>query len=82
MNLFEGALEGPAATPELVLGSQRLALPRSVPGGLAAYRGRKVIAGMRPETLSPGGPGPAGAEAVAGRKPYIQQHLSVSARDA
>jgi multiple sugar transport system ATP-binding protein len=59
MNLFEGTLEGPAATPELVLGSQRLALPRSVPGGLAAYRGRKVIAGMRPETLSPGGPGPA-----------------------
>jgi multiple sugar transport system ATP-binding protein len=53
MNLFEGALEGPAAAPELVLGSQRLALPSPVPGGLAAYRGRKVIAGMRPEALSP-----------------------------
>ncbi|HEX6454243.1 MAG TPA: ATP-binding cassette domain-containing protein [Trebonia sp.] len=59
MNLFEGALDGPAAAPELVLGSQRLALPSPVPGGLAAYRGRKVIAGVRPEALSPGGPGPA-----------------------
>jgi multiple sugar transport system ATP-binding protein len=59
MNLYEGALEGPAASPELVLGSQRLALPAGggLPQGLGAYRGRKVIAGVRPEALTLGASG-------------------------
>jgi multiple sugar transport system ATP-binding protein len=64
MNLYHGALEGPAGAPELVLGSQRLELPASaaLPAALAAYRGRKVIAGVRPEALAVGphnGPGAA-----------------------
>jgi multiple sugar transport system ATP-binding protein len=65
MNLYQGALEGPATAPELVLGSQRLGLPggSALPAGLAAYRGRKVIAGVRPEALAlgpPSGPGSGG----------------------
>jgi len=37
----------------VMLGSQRLALPASEAGGrLAAYQGRKIIVGLRPEDLS------------------------------
>jgi multiple sugar transport system ATP-binding protein len=57
MNLFEGTL-APDAT-SITLGSQSFALPASVsggrPNGLAAYAGRKVIAGLRPEDLSVSG---------------------------
>jgi multiple sugar transport system ATP-binding protein len=64
MNLYEAALEGPGT---VVLGSQRLALPAAAGAGagaglaaagtgagagLAAYQGRKVIVGIRPEDLS------------------------------
>jgi multiple sugar transport system ATP-binding protein len=57
MNLYEAGLEagGPAGTPAVVLGSQRVALPASggqVAAGLAAYQGRKIIVGIRPEDLS------------------------------
>ncbi|MGH2896467.1 MAG: ABC transporter ATP-binding protein, partial [Solirubrobacteraceae bacterium] len=57
MNLYEAGLDsgGPVGSgPIVVLGSQRLALPDS--GGqaarLAAYQGRKIIVGIRPEDLS------------------------------
>ena len=63
MNLYQAGLEasgpagpaglaGPAGTPAVVLGSQRVALPPQVAGGLAAYQGRKIIVGIRPEDLS------------------------------
>src|ERR1700761_7017864 len=63
MNLYEAGLESDA----VVGGSQRIALPR-VAGlaerdGLGAYRGRKVIVGIRPEHLvleGSEGAGPAG----------------------
>jgi len=51
MNLYEAALEGPGTA---VLGSQRLALPVEAGPGLAAYQGRKIIVGIRPEDLSAG----------------------------
>jgi multiple sugar transport system ATP-binding protein len=54
MNLYEAGLEatGPAGTPTVVLGSQRVALPAQVAVGLAAHQGRKIIVGIRPEDLS------------------------------
>jgi multiple sugar transport system ATP-binding protein len=54
MNLYEAALEaaGQAGTPTVVLGSQRLALPAETAARLAAYQGRKIIVGLRPEDLS------------------------------
>jgi multiple sugar transport system ATP-binding protein len=50
MNLYEASVSG----SELVLGSQRLALPAELagPGGrLTGHQGRKVVAGIRPEDL-------------------------------
>jgi multiple sugar transport system ATP-binding protein len=56
MNLYEGALAGDErAGAEIVLGSQRLALPAQVlkrNRALAGYLGREVIVGIRPEHLS------------------------------
>jgi multiple sugar transport system ATP-binding protein len=52
MNLYEASVSG--AGDELVLGSQRLALGPAK-AVLAPYRGRKVIAGVRPEDLGLGG---------------------------
>jgi multiple sugar transport system ATP-binding protein len=67
MNLYQAGLEasgpagpagpggspaGPAGSPAVVLGSQRVALPAQVAAGLAAYQGRKIIVGIRPEDLS------------------------------
>jgi multiple sugar transport system ATP-binding protein len=49
MNLYEASISG----TELVLGSQRVALP-SVSGALAGYSGRKLIVGFRPESLTLG----------------------------
>jgi multiple sugar transport system ATP-binding protein len=54
MNLYEASLD---ASGGLVLGSQRLPVPR--PTGLAAQAGRKVIVGVRPEDLTTGGSGEA-----------------------
>jgi multiple sugar transport system ATP-binding protein len=64
MNLYEAGLEasGPAGTPAVVLGSQRVALPAQVAAGLAAYQGRKIIVGIRPEDLSL--PGSSGSSAL------------------
>ena len=64
MNLYEAALDSGSAGavgsagsvgsgPVVMLGSQRLALPASETAGrLAAYQGRKIIVGLRPEDLS------------------------------
>jgi len=58
MNLYEGAVSGPADGLVLSLGSQRLALPaelgQSRPG-LVAGEGRKVVIGIRPEDLTVAG---------------------------
>ena len=57
MNLYEGAVSGPAERLVLSLGSQQLALPaelgQSRPG-LVAGDGRKVVIGIRPEDLTVG----------------------------
>ena len=58
MNLYEGAVSGPADGLVLSLGPQRLALPaelgQSRPG-LVAGEGRKVVIGIRPEDLTVAG---------------------------
>ncbi len=64
MNMVQATLEHTEAGWEVVLGSQRLHLEDKVLAerpGLAAYRGRKVAAGIRPEdmedaTLAPEAP--------------------------
>jgi multiple sugar transport system ATP-binding protein len=74
MNLYEAALPSDGAfrgRPAVVLGSQRLDLPAQVAARVAAYQGRKVIVGVRPEDLvvagmtGGGGAGAAGARAGA-----------------
>src|SRR6266705_2354017 len=54
MNLYEAGLSADGASgsrPAVVLGSQRLDLPAPVAARVAAYQGRKVIVGIRPEDL-------------------------------
>jgi multiple sugar transport system ATP-binding protein len=54
MNLYEAGLSADGASgtrPTVVLGSQRLDLPAQVAARVAAYQGRKVIVGIRPEDL-------------------------------
>jgi len=54
MNLYEAGLSadgGSVARPTVVLGSQRLDLPAPVAARVAAYQGRKVVVGIRPEDL-------------------------------
>jgi len=54
MNLYEAGLSADGASgtrPAVVLGSQRLDLPAPVAAHVAAYQGRKVIVGVRPEDL-------------------------------
>ena len=54
MNLYEAGLSADGASgtrPSVVLGSQRLDLPAPVAARVAAYQGRKVIVGVRPEDL-------------------------------
>jgi multiple sugar transport system ATP-binding protein len=62
MNLYEAGLsaDGSSGTrPAVVLGSQRLDLPAQVAARVAAYQGRKVVVGIRPEDLVlPTGTGP------------------------
>jgi multiple sugar transport system ATP-binding protein len=59
MNMYEagvGTAGAAGTTPAVVLGSQRLTLPAPVAARVAAYQGRKIIVGMRPEDLAvPGG---------------------------
>jgi multiple sugar transport system ATP-binding protein len=71
MNLYEAGLsaDGTAGKPTVVLGSQRLDLPAQVAARVAAYQGRKVVVGIRPEDLViPGlaGSGAGGAGSGAG----------------
>jgi multiple sugar transport system ATP-binding protein len=59
MNLYEAGLSASGASggrPVVMLGSQRLDLPAQVAARVAAYQGRKVTVGVRPEDLvvSPG----------------------------
>jgi multiple sugar transport system ATP-binding protein len=72
MNLYEAALQGSGEGTAVVLGSQRLTLPAAALAGrpgLAGYRGRKVVAGIRPEDLvTPNGTG-SGSGAGSGRGP-------------
>ena len=55
MNLYEGAISGPADGLVLSLGSQRLALPADLGQrrpGLVAGEARKLVVGIRPEHLT------------------------------
>jgi multiple sugar transport system ATP-binding protein len=66
MNLYEGGLSA-GSRPAVVLGSQRLDLPAPVAARVAAYQGRKVVVGIRPEDLVlPGAGAGAGAGVGAG----------------
>jgi multiple sugar transport system ATP-binding protein len=58
MNLYEAGLEVSGSAPTVVLGSQRLDLPVQVAARVAAYQGRKVIVGIRPEDLAVSGGAP------------------------
>jgi multiple sugar transport system ATP-binding protein len=57
MNMYEAGLSTDEASgrfgakPTVALGSQRLDLPAQVAARVAAYQGRKVIVGVRPEDL-------------------------------
>jgi multiple sugar transport system ATP-binding protein len=68
MNMYEAGLSAAGAagtTPTVVLGSQRLTLPAPVAARVAAYQGRKIIVGVRPEDLAvSGGAGPASGAAL------------------
>jgi multiple sugar transport system ATP-binding protein len=68
MNLYEagvGAAGASGTTPTVALGSQRLALPAPVAARVAAYQGRKIIVGVRPEDLAvSSGAGPAAGAAL------------------
>jgi len=69
MNLYEAGLsaDGTAGKPAVVLGSQRLDLPAQVAARVAAYQGRKVVVGIRPEDLVlPGRAGTVGGGAAGG----------------
>jgi multiple sugar transport system ATP-binding protein len=74
MNLYEAGVGSAGAagmTPAVVLGSQRLALPAPVAARVAAYQGRKIIVGVRPEDLAvsgsaSGGGSSSGASAASG----------------
>jgi multiple sugar transport system ATP-binding protein len=67
MNLYEGAISGPADGLVLSLGSQRLALPADLARrrpGLTAAEGRKLVVGIRPEHLTVAEGGSAHREAT------------------
>src|SRR5690349_19669387 len=76
MNLYEAGLSadgGSVARTTVVLGSQRLDLPAQVAAQVAAYQGRKIVVGIRPEDLvlsggAGSGTGPAGS-GLAGSRP-------------
>ena len=54
MNLYEAGVDVTGDTATLTLGSQRLALPAKVvkrAEGLAAFHGRSIVVGIRPENL-------------------------------
>jgi multiple sugar transport system ATP-binding protein len=71
MNLYEGGLSA-GSRPAVVLGSQRLDLPAPVAARVAAYQGRKVVVGIRPEDLVlPGRGAGAGAGGPGGSGPGL-----------
>jgi multiple sugar transport system ATP-binding protein len=86
MNLFEASLS--AGCAELTLGSQKIALTdavRAAQPGLAAYAGKPLIVGIRPESL-PAANGDGGATMVADVSlvealgSELQVHFSIDAR--
>jgi len=90
MNLYEGAISGPADGRVLSLGSQQLALPADLGRrrpGLVAGEGRKVVAGIRPEHLTVAENGNANRETLAARIELVEAlgneslvHFSTDAR--
>jgi multiple sugar transport system ATP-binding protein len=75
MNLYEGAISGPADGLVLSLGSQRLTLPADLGPrrpGLVAAEGRKLVVGIRPEHLTVAEGGDAGRETIAARVELVE----------
>jgi len=66
MNLYEAGLSTDGTAPTVVLGPQRLSLPPQVAARVAAYQGRKVIVGVRPEDLAVPVSGASGGSGVSG----------------
>jgi multiple sugar transport system ATP-binding protein len=91
MNLYEGAISGPADGLVLSLGSQRLALPADLGHsrpGLVTGQGHKLVVGIRPEhlTVAAGGD-PDGETTLAARVELVEAlgneslvHFSTDAR--
>jgi multiple sugar transport system ATP-binding protein len=90
MNLYEGALSGPADGRVLSLGPQRLALPADLGArrpGLVAGENRKLVVGIRPEHLTVADGGDANRKTLAARVELVEAlgneslvHFSTDAR--
>jgi multiple sugar transport system ATP-binding protein len=78
MNLYEVGLDGTSGGLEIVIGNQRLTIPEKKlveRPGLANYRGRQVVVGIRPEHLADLALTGESADAVAGRSLQAQCDL-------
>jgi multiple sugar transport system ATP-binding protein len=53
MNLYEGAIKQAAGGIVAAIGSQHVVLPEAQAGKLTAHKDRRIVVGIRPESLSP-----------------------------
>ena len=51
MNFFDVTVKGEAESPQLDAGPFQLAMPREKAAGLVKYRGRRIVLGVRPESI-------------------------------
>jgi multiple sugar transport system ATP-binding protein len=75
INFIEGTVLAGEGGPALALGGQQLALPSTLfdqRSALAGYIGRKVVVGLRPETLVVGKPDNASSGAIMGVVAFVE----------
>jgi len=51
MNFFEATVKGEPESPQLDAGPFQLPIPRQKAAGLVKYRGKKIVLGVRPESI-------------------------------